>query len=527
MFRLSIALVLVATMSRAHADERQCRVLDLELKPLSSPGNLFAPQIVAWLEDTAGNFVDTVYITQATGTFGIGNRPGRFDFNSAPLWPYGRRITTFPVWADKQPLRWPLIVFQDGNDDGLSHAVNESSRDLHFCRPQRPQEFVDAVTCATEKALTDKGVLGTVDASKYPPREDIVRSPSIDHPSTEMMAMLNPFDAVSQPTPVLDVEAAVSYAVSPEVPNGDYVLFVEVSKELDHNAFYDIAKFPPPIVAFSDYGEPYRGQPSVIYSMPITIGPTTTIHTTTDYIGYGDPDGVDGTIRAPDNTISDLPGSGAGRLGLIASGDDTYRIRVVSRRELDLIEPDHPRRLRTEAVTSSSATLTFIAPGDDYQTDPVKGYEIRYRVGESITEDNFATATVVTSSVTIADARAEQEIVVEGLLPETTYSIGIRAFDDCRNTSTLSVIEVTTADRTGGDVDACFVATAAYGSAMAGEVERLRSFRDRLLGKTALGELAIEAYYTFGPVGARLIGESEILRATAREALEPVIARMR
>ena len=47
----------------------------------------------------AGDYIDTIYITQQTGTFGLGNRPGRFDFNSGPHWPYGRRITTFPVWS--------------------------------------------------------------------------------------------------------------------------------------------------------------------------------------------------------------------------------------------------------------------------------------------------------------------------------------------------------------------------------------------------------------------------------------------
>jgi hypothetical protein len=510
----------------AVADDRQCRVLDIEFLPQSAEGNPTPPQIVGWLEDAAGNFVDTVFITQATGTFGIGNRPGRFDFNSGPLWPYGRRITTFPVWSTKQPLRWPRLEFQDGNDNGLSHAVMESSKDLHYCRPVRPSEF-DAVSCPTGNPLTDKGVLTGADSERYPPREDHVFSASIDHPSVEMLSILNPFDAVSSPTPPLDLEATVSYAMSPELPPGAYVLFLEVSKEFDTNDDYNDTKYPPPVVAFSDYGTAYRGQPSVIYRVPVDVSTATTVNTALDYIGYGDPDGLDGNIRAPDDTISNLPGSGAGRLGLIASSSGMHRIRVVSRRQIDNIKPDHPRRVLATALTSNSATLTFIAPGDDYQEGAVKGYEVRYRVGEPVTEDNFSTATPVTTSLAISLPRTEQAIVVEGLLPETTYSIGIRAFDDCRNISTLSVIEVTTTERTSGDVDACFIATAAFGSKMAGDVEQLRSFRDRILGKTVLGELAIEAYYTFGPAVSRLIGESELLRATAREALEPIVARVR
>ncbi|MBA2545111.1 MAG: fibronectin type III domain-containing protein [Deltaproteobacteria bacterium] len=534
---LFAAVIGLGLVPDALADERQCRVLDLEFLPLSANGNATPPQIVGWLEDAAGNFVDTIFITQATGTFGIGNRPGRFDFNSGPLWPYGRRITTFPVWSTKQPLRWPRLEFQDGNDNGLSHAVMKSSLDLHFCRPVRPTEFdADGVSCPTERALTDKGVLTGTDSDRYPPREDLVFSPTIDHPSAEMLAILNPFDAVSSPTPPLDVEALVSYAMSPEVPPGDYVLFLEVSKEFDTNASYDKTTYPSPVVAFSEYGLPYRGQPSVIYRVPISVTTVATAGTALEYVGYGDPDGIDGNIREPDDTISNLPGSGAGRLGLISNGSAMYRLRVVSRRELDNTSPDHPRRIRPTALTSTSATVTFIAPGDDYQEGPVKGYEVRYRaigvagadrVGEPITEENFSTSTVVTTSVAISLPRTEQLITVEGLLPETTYSIGIRAFDDCRNISTLSVIEVTTTERTSGDVDACFIATAAFGSKMAGDVEELRSFRDRILGKTVLGELAIEAYYTFGPAVSRLIGESELLRATARGALEPIVDAVR
>src|SRR5215469_13072670 len=71
-------------------------------------------QIVAWIEDASGHFPDTVFITQETGTFGLGNRPGRFDFNSGPMWPYGRRITTFPVWAHRKlPLSFPQVIFQN------------------------------------------------------------------------------------------------------------------------------------------------------------------------------------------------------------------------------------------------------------------------------------------------------------------------------------------------------------------------------------------------------------------------------
>src|SRR2546423_11501560 len=142
-------LVLVTLTGAARADDSQCRILDVDFATAATAdptANMYAPQIVAWIEDTAGNYVDTIYITQATGTFGIGNRPGDFRLNSGPSWPYGRRATTFPIWAHKQPLRWPELVFQDARDAELSHSSSQSSIENHFCRPTGGTEL-DSMTC--------------------------------------------------------------------------------------------------------------------------------------------------------------------------------------------------------------------------------------------------------------------------------------------------------------------------------------------------------------------------------------------
>jgi hypothetical protein len=89
------------------------------------------------------------------------------------------------------------------------------------------------------------------------------------------------------------------------------------------------------------------------------------------------------------------------------------------------------------------------------------------------------------------------------------------------------VVTFRTADRASGEVDACFVATAAYGSKLAADVGSLRHFRDTFLRQSVLGELAIETYYTFGPALAGAIGESDLLRATARGVLVPIVTWVR
>jgi hypothetical protein len=146
-----------------------------------------------------------------------------------------------------------------------------------------------------------------------------------------------------------------------------------------------------------------------------------------------------------------------------------------------------------------------------------------------MTADNFedADSMPVATSVPITAPGTLTTFDVPGLLPETEYWIGIRAYDKCRNTGPLGIIHVTTLARPPGYVDACFVATAAYGSRMASDVEMLRHFRDAMLESTVLGELAVETYYTFGPSVAGVVGESEFLRALARDWLAPLVARVK
>ncbi|HWM86189.1 MAG TPA: hypothetical protein VNO33_10140, partial [Kofleriaceae bacterium] len=127
----------------AQAEESTCRVVQLEMTPTPDL------QIVAWVEDRKGQYIDTAFITRTTGSFGLGNRPGIIDFDSGPWWPYGRRVSTFPVWAGRHGMSWPLVLFQDGIDTQLSHPLAQSSRERFYCRPIKPDEPLwDATSCA-------------------------------------------------------------------------------------------------------------------------------------------------------------------------------------------------------------------------------------------------------------------------------------------------------------------------------------------------------------------------------------------
>ena len=135
--------------------------------------------------------------------------------------------------------------------------------------------------------------------------------------------------------------------------------------------------------------------------------------------------------------------------------------------------------------------------------------------------------TTATTSVGAADPGYRQEFVLGDLVPRTHYWVGIRTFDECQNFSTLEIVEVYTEEFEVGQVDACFVATAAYGSLLEKDVAMLRRFRDRFLRTSTPGEIAVAGYYTFGPALAKMIGPSETMRRAARAALGPLVDAVR
>src|SRR3989344_1404112 len=75
----------------------------------------------------------------------------------------------------------------------------------------------------------------------------------------------------------------------------------------------------------------------------------------------------------------------------------------------------------------------------------------------------------------------------------------------------------------GGSGGGCFIATAAYGSPMATELNILRTWRDESLYTSRIGKLFCEAYYRVSPPLAKLIEKSERSRAAVRRMLNPVI----
>ena len=70
--------------------------------------------------------------------------------------------------------------------------------------------------------------------------------------------------------------ADLHWAAPPNIDYGDHVRFSSRwRKEYDTNSTYSTTTYPAPKnIPYGEYGLPYRGQPSVVYSLPFKIAPT-------------------------------------------------------------------------------------------------------------------------------------------------------------------------------------------------------------------------------------------------------------
>ena len=72
--------------------------------------------------------------------------------------------------------------------------------------------------------------------------------------------------------------------------------------------------------------------------------------------------------------------------------------------------------------------------------------------------------------------------------------------------------------------EGCFIATAAYGTSTAAELDTLRTFRDEVLLENSLGSQFVNFYYEVSPPVADFISENSLLKTIVRElVIDPVV----
>ena len=535
-------LTLSLSPSAAAADDGDV-LLEFHFQPV--PG----AQIAVWLEDADGNFVQDVFVTQATGTLGIGNRPGRWDFLSSWRFPYGPRPGVLPVWAHAREVTYPELVFHDDNPadaNSLGWHENSSSPEPYFCRPLTAAEHetisTDTLTCPSPAVFqSDKGRFSS-GTSVYPPRSDLVEfEPEGDHEDVMMFSALNDLDAVTSATPA-GYQAELVTAIIPAdvAARGPLVARIEINLENDQNDRWGFDREADHYVdpRLAGFGIPYLGQPSVVYEVPFTASASG--FTSTDmYVGYGDLKGEHGDLNPPDDTISTDLGSGADRLQLFTLNDRTFRFGVYSHGTDGGGEGEDSgwgscqdtslppmTDVDVEAVDFDRVRVHFTVPDiDDADVGTVRLF---YRQGDMpLTADTLSTAIQQVASPDDCGQALAPGVTtwceVDELFGSTNYQVAVRYEDRCANSSEVASMTVTTPQQEFATVEGfCFVATAAYGAPWESKVQALRWVRDRYLERSPLGQSMVDFYYYASPPAARLIARSELARSMARQVLGPV-----
>lgn len=524
----------------AHATADEV-LLEFHYKPVANA------QIAVWLEDAEGRFVADVSVTQATGTLGIGNRPGRPDFLSSWRFPYGPRPGVLPVWAHARGKSYPKLIFHDDDPSDLNSLgwhENSSSLEPYFCRPLTASEHetiaYDTMTCPSPSTFqSDKGRF-SAEKSVYPPRSDLTSFETThDHPDVRAFSEMNDLDAVTHATPPGDRPDMLTTLVSVDEHEGPLVAWLEINLEHDTNPDWSFSREDHYIdPRLSSYGIPYFGQPSVVYRVefdPRQRG----FSSTASYAGYGDLHGESGELHPPDDTISTTPGSGAGRLLDHTLAERTFRFGVYSHGLSDDPPDDGwegcesmelPGMLdfELEPLDFDRVRVHFTVPDLDDSTSLAR-VRLFYRVAteDMLNEENASTAiqrvpTESQCSGELHDGEAAW-CDVDQLFGSTNYQIGLRYEDACNNRSPMIADAVTTPQQKFATVEGlCFVATAAYGAPWALRVQALRWFRDLYLKTNPVGSGLVRFYYETSPPLARLVAASPVARSIARTTLAPL-----
>jgi hypothetical protein len=532
--RLAFAFLL-ALNSIARADD--CRTVEITFNPVP---NL---QIAVWIEDPNGKYIDTAFVTRSTGTLGLANRPGNGLFKTDFRYPYGRREMVLPVWAHTRNHPYGYVVMggafgnsmsscsQHGiqasecDDQTIGYHFSVSSDEPFFCSPRGGITSmgggVDVMACAS-RFYGSKGAYADAPAfSLYPPRSDLsIFEDDHDSKDAHGFASVNDLGAVSGATPAAKLDPPIRWKPPAD---GQYVLKVEVSQEADFNTYHHHPNVDDEHSELNGYGHDFLGQPSIVYALPFTVGADVDVELTQQYAGYGDWDGSTGTLHPPDMTISTDDGTGAGRLQLTTDSSGAYRVKVKAGPCMGgtCSPPDPPTELTLTPHPNALEVSWKTAAGGS----AASRFDLRYRDSMAISENDFVSALAGSEMPPPpGDPGSMVTTVIGGLRPTEHYYVAVRAVTSCDADSTIVTADTTTLKANFATLSGCFIATAAFGSSLAVELDALRTLRDRRLVTNPLGALSVAAYYALSPPLARAISTDEHLRAAARTLLRPIVA---
>ena len=175
----------------------------------------------------------------------------------------------------------------------------------------------------------------------------------------------------------------------------------------------------------------------------------------------------------------------------------------------------------TTTTTLSTATVTSVSVQEHVRVETrttiitVMGLE---RITETVVQ---ITSTTVTVSMTLTSLMTTTQTVTS----QTSVSMMSTM------TTTETTVITTTETYRPGIFSRCIIASAAYGSDLAPEVQFLRAFRDQFVESTFAGRCFMRVfnafYYSFSPVVAAVIQQNPFLSQVTRVLLYPLVVALR
>ena len=153
------------------------------------------------------------------------------------------------------------------------------------------------------------------------------------------------------------------------------------------------------------------------------------------------------------------------------------------------------------------------------------GYELRVALlpgANAAVDPSTFSAWTPAGAVPVGAPDSETDVAIGELAPQSEYAIGIRARGAC-GTSETTFQRVTTPPASYAKLSGCFIATAAFGSELAPEVQALRAVRDAATARSAIARAAVDIYYRSSPPLAAVIARSDTARALVRTALRALL----
>jgi hypothetical protein len=178
-----------------------------------------------------------------------------------------------------------------------------------------------------------------------------------------------------------------------------------------------------------------------------------------------------------------------------------------------------------DTIGNANATATSIIMEDDYDItanfEEITTYDltISSTAGGNVTTPGGGVFTYYEG--TVVDLVAEPE--EDNRFVNWTGSVSsIDDVEDAETTITMHDDYSITANFRA--ISQCFIATAAYGTPMAGEIQVLREFRDKYLLTNPVGQTLVGLYYRVSPPMAEFITEHPRLKPIVRAGLLPAVA---